>query len=82
MGSVELFVVLTIRAFHLSIMSRCVRSDQVVPDTQFGEPSFKHSLINITFTATNFFCKFCAVIRLYALDLKRKCFYQLIKKCR
>lgn len=40
-GRIEAFLVLAVAAFDLAVVTRCIRTDQFVPDTQLGSGILK-----------------------------------------
>lgn len=79
MRSIELLVVLAVTALNLSVMSWCVRPDQLVPNTQPCQLSFKGGK-RVSAPGQQPLCKLRTIIRLYTFNGKRKALYHVLEK--
>ena len=69
MGIVEALLVFTVAAFHLAVMSRCIRADELVLNTLELQCLFKHRFASVTAAMDKPVCEFDTVICLDAFNL-------------
>ena len=74
MGSVKILVVFSVRAFNLTIMSRCVGLNEFMTYATLFKRTLEQCGRGI-FSIAKSFCKLGAIIRLNTFNLKRQLFY-------
>ena len=79
MGSVEVFVVLSVTPFDLTIMPGCKRFDEFMANTELSQRSFKQGFF-VRALGVQSIGKLEAVIGLYAFDGIRKAFYTMLNE--
>lgn len=78
-AGVELFVVLSVTAFHLAVMSRCKGTDLLVPDAELSQCFLKECQW-FFLTVAHFVGKLKSIIRLDTFNGIRKLFYHMLDK--
>lgn len=78
MSGIEPFIVFSMAAFHFSVMSRCIRSDQLVTDAVVFQMYLKES--GLVFVGSKPIGKLWPVVRLDAFNGKGKRFHQVFHK--
>ena len=79
MRGIEFLVVFTVAAFYFSVMTRSVRTDQLVPDAEFIQSGFKDRRRGVSF-GQKFFRELWSIVRLDALNEEGEFFCNMADK--
>ena len=81
-GSIEVFVIFSVRTFDFAVMTWCIRSYEFMLYPTLFEASLKQCG-SAAVDRKKPLCKFCSIVCLNTFNRKRERFYQVFKKqCR